>query len=350
MVVGSRVVDLGRRASLALSALAVVLLAVGCQRVASEDDVVVVYTAVDQPFAEPILDAYQERTGVKVQAVYDVEAAKTTGLVNRLIAEKDQPKADVFWNNEIIQTMVLKENGVLQPYVSPEADGIPDEYRDPASYWTGQTARARVLIVNTEHVAETDEVKSIYDLLDSRWPGRDVGVAYPLFGTTVTHAAALYEAFGREQALGYFEELAERGVRVVDGNSVVRDLVADGELAFGLTDTDDACGAVERGKPVVINLPDQDGLGTLLIPSTVMLIADAPHPEQGRALIDYLLSKDVEQALIDAGYSHIALHQGIDGSASCVTTENIRGMGVDFERVYRHFDAVQEDLREVFLQ
>lgn len=337
--------------NVAWGALAVVMvLMAGCQWLAPEGDVVVVYTSVDQPFAEPILDAYQERTGVEVRAVYDVEAAKTTGLVNRLIAEKDQPKADVFWNNEIVQTMVLKEKGVLEAYASPEAEGIPATYRDPASYWTGMTARARVFIVNAERVAAPEDVGSIYDLLDPGWPGEDVGIAYPLFGTTATHAAALYEALGREEALGFFEGLVERGVRVVDGNSVVRDLVADGEMTFGLTDTDDACGAVERGKPVVITLPDQDELGTLLIPSTVMLIADAPHEEQGRALVDYLLSKEVEQALIDAGYSHIALHEGIDLSASCVRTGDIRGMDVDFGRVYRHFDAVQEDLREVFLQ
>lgn len=330
--------------------LVLATLLTGCQATSATGEVVVVYTSVDQPFAEPILADFEKVTGIQVLAIYDVEAAKTTGLVNRLIAEKDLPKADVFWNNEIIQTIVLKEKGVLDAYLSPNAQQVPSAYRDPEGYWTGVTARARVLIVNTDRMTQPDTIDSIYDLLDPAWRGEDVGIAYPLFGTTATHAAALYEAFGPEQARDYFEQLANRGVRVVDGNSVVRDLVASGQLAFGLTDTDDACGALARGAPVAINLPDQDNLGTLLIPSTVMLIAGAPHPEQGRALVDYLLTREVEQALIDTGFSHIPLHEGIESSDSCLSTARIRGMDIDYTRVYRYFEIVLAELREVFLR
>ncbi len=62
---------------------------------------VVVYTSLDQVFSEPILKAFEEKTGIKVKAVYDSEATKTTRLVNRLIAEKQSPQADVFWNSEL---------------------------------------------------------------------------------------------------------------------------------------------------------------------------------------------------------------------------------------------------------
>jgi iron(III) transport system substrate-binding protein len=331
-------------------ALVLAALVTGCQASPGTDEIVVVYTSVDQPFAEPVLAGFEEETGIAVQAVYDIEAAKTTGLVNRLIAEKDLPKADVFWNNEIIQTIVLKEEGVLDAYLSPNAQQVPRAYRDPENHWTGVTARARVLVVNTDRIAQPDVIASIYDLLDPTWRGQDVGIAYPLFGTTATHAAALYEVWGAEQGRDYFEQLAERGVRVVDGNSVVRDLVADGQLAFGLTDTDDACGALARGAPVAINLPDQDDLGTLVIPSTVMMIAGAPHPEQGRALVDYLLTEEVEEALIEAGFSHIPLHQGIENPVSCLATGHVRGMDVDYEAVYRYFEVIQAELRDVFLR
>ena len=62
------------------------------------DREVVIYTSVDQVFSEPILNGFEKAKGIKVKAVYDVEASKTAGLVNRLIAEKDRPKCDVFWN------------------------------------------------------------------------------------------------------------------------------------------------------------------------------------------------------------------------------------------------------------
>lgn len=321
-----------------------------CRSTSRDEKVVVVYTSVDQPFSEPILAEFEHQTGIQVKAVYDVEAAKTTGLVNRLISEVGNPRADVFWNSEIIQTILLKENEVLAPYVSPQAEEIPSSYRDPNGFWTGMAARARVLIVNTNHVPQPEAVTSIYDLLDPNWDSDAVGIAYPIFGTTATHAAALYSFLGPQAGYDYFSDLASRGVRVVNGNSVVRDLTANGELVFGLTDTDDACGALAKGAPVAIILPDQDSIGTLIIPATVALIANAPNTEEGKTLIDYLLSIEVERALIEAGFSHIPLHANVKVPDSCLSFQDIRGMDVDYAHVYSYLETVQSELREIFVK
>ena len=91
--------------------------------------------------------------------------------------------------------------------------------------------------------------------------------------------------------------LKANGVRLVDGNSVVRDLVARGEVKVGLTDTDDVNAAIEDKQPVAMVLPDAAGLGVPVMPNMVSLIANAPHPDEGQRLIDYLLSADVERQL-----------------------------------------------------
>ena len=106
------------------------LLSTGCGN-SSHFPEVVVYTSVDQHFSEPILKAFENESGIKVRAVYDVEAAKTTGLVNRLIAEKSNPLADVWWNGEFAQTILLKEKGVLTQYDSKSTSDIPAQFRDP---------------------------------------------------------------------------------------------------------------------------------------------------------------------------------------------------------------------------
>jgi iron(III) transport system substrate-binding protein len=338
-----------RRVLIACVLLSILFLT-ACQASRAQPATVVVYTSVDQPFSEPILNTFEENTGIQVQAVYDVEAAKTTGLVNRLIAEKDAPVADVFWNSEIVQTIRLQEEGVLAPYHSPEADAIAETYRDAHDEWTGVAARARVLIINTDIVSDPSQVDSIFDLLDPTWEGSSIGIAYPLFGTTATHAAALYSYLGVDQAREYFEDLAQRDVRVIDGNSVVRDMVANGTLAFGMTDTDDACTAWEDGAPVLVRPPDQKGMGTLLIPGTVALINSAPHPEQAKALIDYLLSAEVAGRLVASGFSHIPLHPDLEVDLSCVGSETIHDMTIDFRAVYQHLDTVNEQLRDIFLR
>jgi iron(III) transport system substrate-binding protein len=82
---------------------------------------VVVYTSLDKVFSQPILETFEKETGIKVLPVYDSEATKTTGLVNRLVAEKANPRADVFWNSETGRSIVLKQKGVLASYKSPSA-------------------------------------------------------------------------------------------------------------------------------------------------------------------------------------------------------------------------------------
>jgi iron(III) transport system substrate-binding protein len=288
---------------------------------------VVVYTAVDQVFSEPVLKEFEKQTGIKVLPVYDVEAAKTTGLINRLIAEKERPKADVFWSNEYAQMIVLKNNGVLTPYNSPSAVDIPAQFRDPENYWTGFGARARVLIINTDLVAEKDYPRSIYDLLSPAFKG-EVGIANPVFGTTASHAAALFLSLGEAQAERYFQDLLANGVHIVDGNSVVRDMVASGELKAGLTDTDDAFGALQNHQPVKMIFPDQEGMGTLLIPNTAGMVKGCPHPEAARALLDYVLSRDVEKALAGSGSRQIPLRDGVPAPADMPPYKELTVMNV----------------------
>jgi iron(III) transport system substrate-binding protein len=312
---------------------------------------VVIYTSVDQTFSEPILDEFESQTGIKVLAVYDVEAAKTTGLVNRIIAEGSNPQADVFWSGEFAQTILLKERNLLIPYHSPNSAGIPQQYKDRDGYWSSMGGRARVIIINTELIPGDDGPTSLDDFLNPAWPAEGIGIAYPLFGTTSTHAAALYALFGPVEGRIFFEALQSRGIAVVDGNSVVRDLVASGQLAFGLTDTDDACGAIERGAPVRIVFPDQGvgEIGTLIIPNTVGLIASSPNPDAGKELIDFLLSLDTEAAMIRSGWSHLALRD-VDVEQTCLEDLSIQGMQISLSEVYEQLDAVQADLAEIFLR
>jgi iron(III) transport system substrate-binding protein len=159
---------------------------------------VTVYVSTDRVFSEPVLQEYERRSGVKVNVVYDTEETKSTGLANRLIAEQGRPRADVFWSNEPVRTLVLKSRGVLAPYRSPGAQGIPDALRDPEGYWTGFSARMRVIAYNTKLVKPDQAPRSVFDLADPKWSGQ-VAIADPRFGSTSFHVAALYALAGDEK-------------------------------------------------------------------------------------------------------------------------------------------------------
>jgi iron(III) transport system substrate-binding protein len=312
---------------------------------------VIVYTSVDQVYSEPVFAKYESRTGIRVRPVYDVEAAKTTGLVNRLIAEKTNPRADVFWSGEFAQTLDLKKEGVLAPYVPADQDKTPGRYHDRDWYWTGLGGRARVILINTRYINENQVPDSIFQLPDSSIPGDRIGIANPMFGTTATHASALYAYLGPGEARAYYEGLKKKGVRVVDGNAVVRDLVEKGDLYMGMTDTDDSCEAIARGSPVRVIFPDQgiDGIGTFIIPNTVALVAGGPNPSEGKAFIDYLLSQEVENDLMKSRWVQLPVRP-VGEEQGCLNVSGVRGMNISMTGVAAQNNQSRSELADIFLR
>ena len=92
---------------------------------------VVVYTSVDQVFSEPIFRDFQRQTGIRVRAVFDTEETKSTGVVNRIIAETANPQADVFWSGDPVRQFLLSKRGLLENYVSPNTSAIPTQFKSP---------------------------------------------------------------------------------------------------------------------------------------------------------------------------------------------------------------------------
>ena len=323
-------------------ALGALMLSLSCQGPSAP--VVVVYTSVDQVYSEPILKRFAEESGIEVKPVFDVEATKTTGLVQRLIAETDRVRADVFWNGEFAQTLMLAERGLLAPYKPGTSGDLSDAMKSPL--WTALGCRARILLVNTDRVDDASIPSQVADLLAPQYDPSRLGFANPLFGTTSTHGAALAVIMGHDGASDFFRELRNRGVHMADGNSTIRDLVVSGRLDWGLTDTDDACQAINNGAPVRMIVPDQDGIGTLLIPGTVSLIKGAPHPHEAQALIDFLVSRETEKLLIDSGCFQLSVRPG-GARASCLPGQPILPMDVEFEAVYRSLEASQRSLLDI---
>jgi len=311
----------------------------------------VVYVAHDQIHSEPLIKRFEAETGLRVRAEYDIEASKTVGLVNRIRQEQNRPRCDVFWNNEIAHTVALAEEGLLAAYDSPSAAGIPATFRDPERRWTGFGARARVFIVNTDEM-DPAELSTLDDLLDERWNGA-AGLARPLTGTTLTHMAALFDVWGDEKTRAFLASIKARNaageLNLLTGNGHVMRQVRDGAMAWGLTDTDDFNVARLEGAPVAAVYPDQDGLGTLLIPNTVCILAAAPHPDAARRFVDWLLTPEVEEELANSRAAQIPVRASVPRPAHVVGGEQLKFMEVDFTHVGRELVERQELLKEMFL-
>ena len=312
---------------------------------------VVVYTALDRGFSEPIFEEFTRATGIAVRAQYDTESTKTVGLTNRIRAEKNRPRCDVFWNNEILNTLLLKSEGLLEPSKPTEAENYPQQYKDPEGYWYGFAARARVIIVNTDLVPKDAYPKSIDDLAAPRWKGQ-VGIAKPLFGTTASHVACLFAARGETDATAYLAKLKANDVQIHGGNKGCAQAVAAGRNAFALTDTDDAIIEKDAGKPVELIYPDGEpgGSGCLFLPNTVAVVRGARNRVEALELIEFLLSPAVEERLAKGPSAQIPLNKNSAANPRVRGPREVVGMEVDFEEAAKAFQKAREVVEESFLK
>jgi iron(III) transport system substrate-binding protein len=293
---------------------------------------VVVYSALDREFSEPILDEFTKRTGIQVVPKFDVESTKTVGLTQAIIAESNRPRCDVFWNNEILNS-------------------YPPMYRSADGVWHGFAGRARVLLVNTKLVADADRPTSIEDMASGKWRSK-TAIAKPLFGTTATHCAVLFAHWGPERAKAFFLKLKANDVQVLSGNKQVALAVSAGQASFGLTDTDDAIIEVEKGQPVAIIYPDQSSeqMGTLFIPNTVCIVKNAPHAANARRLIDYLLSAEVERRLALGPSAQIPLNSDVPVKSRVEPPSPVKSMSVDFAAAAAQWNPAAQFIRDEFTQ
>lgn len=342
---------LSRRAFLASAALLA-----GCGRSRPR---VVLYCAQDREFAVDLLERFREQHDLDVAPKFDTEANKSVGFYREIVAEKDRPRCDVFWNNEIVSTLRLHRQGLLASYDSPSAKSYPEWAKASDHAWHAFASRARVLIVNTQLVGDHDRPRSLLDLTDPKWRDRVV-MARPQFGTTATQTACLFEVLGEAKAKAYLSGLKDNGVQLAPGNKQVAEWVAQGKtatgkpVAVGMTDTDDAIIEVRAGREVAIVFPDRDGtqgrMGTLFIPNTLCIPKGCPNLEGAKRLIDYLLSAEVEKGLAEGPSAQIPLNPDVRAELpeQIVPPAKLTVMKVDWARAAERWDEAQAYVSKLF--
>ncbi|MEZ6049085.1 MAG: ABC transporter substrate-binding protein [Planctomycetaceae bacterium] len=272
----------------------------GCS---SSDQKLVVYCAHDSIFSENILNKFSDETGIQIDMRFDTEATKSLGLVELIKQEAEHPRCDVFWNNEILGTLDLAEQGLLQAYQSPNAARIPDKFKSPAGTWTGFGARLRLYIINTDLMEATEEAVAETMTGDlSR-----MAIAKPIFGTTLTQYTLMWSEMGGAELKNWHQQKSSQGWNIVPGNAVVKNQVANGICDFGWTDTDDYFLAVDDKLPVAM-LPVRTEQGeTICIPNTVAIVKGTTRESDAQKLVDFLLSEKIELELANSRSRQVPL-------------------------------------------
>jgi iron(III) transport system substrate-binding protein len=292
---------------------------VGCSH--ANDSVVTLYAAQDREYVLPIVQAFTHRTGIRVDVVYDSEAVKTVALANRLFAERSRPQCDVFWNNEELRTRQLAAQAV---------------FRETNS-WASFGFRSRRLVINTNHLSLAQAPATLAALTNQLWRGK-VALAFPLFGSTATHFLALRQRWGEARWEEWCRALVLNRPYLLDGNSVVVRHVGRGEAWIGLTDSDDIAAAQREGLPVAALPLNVD---SLLLPNTVAVTRNAPHPDNAQKLFEFLQGPEVARILVQAH----ALE-----SLATPTETNPETLRVDWAPLLADLQSATARLERIFLR
>lgn len=292
---------------------------------------VVLYCSVDDVYARPIVREISERTGITVDAIYDVEAAKTAGLANRIRAEAQRPRGDIFWSSALLQTLLLGRENLLQPYQSPSAQSIAPALQDARGMWHAVGMRQRVLVY---HQSVSSPPTSLQDLLAPRFKNR-IGIASPQFGTASDWCAALGSRLGIEKTLRFFRALRANRAQVLAGNSVVAERVAAGDLLAGVTDADDFAARHKQNPALRLSKARHPlAINAVRVPGCAALLRGAPHLEDAKKILDALLDARTERALG-------AVMIGVEPTRGAVNVPE------DASRWAASWDALRDPLNEI---
>jgi iron(III) transport system substrate-binding protein len=195
---------------------------------APDEGSLVVYSGRDEAFVQPVVDAFTAATGIEVAVRY----AGTGELATAILEEGDNSPADVFWAQDPAFIGGLANEGALTALPEEILTLVPDRYRDAEGSWVGVTGRSRVMVRNTDLVADGELPDSVFDLTEPEWTGR-VGIA-PTNGSFVAFVSAMILSEGEEATRDWLEGMAANDPQIFDANGPIVDAVVAGDLDAGL--------------------------------------------------------------------------------------------------------------------
>lgn len=307
---------------------------------------VVVYTSVDQVFAQEVLAAFSERSGIQALPRFDSEAGKTTGFLSLIRREATAPRCDVFWSSEAFGTIELAREGHFVALDATIAADIPREWRDRDERWIGVAARARVVAFNPQRVRRDELPSDWAGYAEPAWAAR-LALANPQFGTTRGHIAALFAEWGEPAGRRFLEGLRDGGALIADGNSHAVRLVTAGEAALCWTDSDDVWVAQRQGAEIDLAYPLGVNGAPLWIPCTVAVLRGAPHLDHARKLAEFLVSAEVEELLARSDSRNVPVRPALHAA---LTPDSPKPVAPRFDAIADALPAAMSASREILLR
>jgi iron(III) transport system substrate-binding protein len=233
------------------------------------------------------------------------------------------------------QVQLMKDSGLTQRFVPPEAGSYDDGFKDPDGHWVNVHSLLNSMAYNTQFVKPNEAPKKYEDLLAPRWKGRiGINLLDPEW------YVSLQRRWGKDKARNFLKALAAQQPALRDGHNITAQLLAAGEFhVVSNTYAHIAARIKAQGGPVQYVFDEP----VITYVHPIVLAKSAPHPNAGKLLISFILSVEGQRMLRDQG--RIPSHRDVDPQV--FSLRNVKLQASD-PRQAKDYGPAGEEMRAIF--
>ena len=262
-----------------------------------EDNQLIVYTSHKPEVYEPVIKEFEERTGIWVEVV----SGGTTEMLERIAKEDGKDSGDVMFGGGVDSLEAYSDYFIS--YKTSQSELFDTAYRSNKNKWTAFSKLPIVFIYNNKLVYPAGTPRSWSELLNSRWKGKIAFAAPGKSGTSYTALSTMIQVLsssteenpiGEDEIISTFIDNLEGSVS--DSSGDVLDDVISGTKLVGVTLEEAALKRIAAGEDLDMVYPRE---GTSAVPDGTAILKNAPHERNAQLFLDFTVSEDVQQLLVD---------------------------------------------------
>ena len=304
----------------------------------------VVYSGREEELVAPLFEQFEEATAIDVEIRYGDSAE----LAATIAEEGDNSPADVFFAQDPGALGAVEGEELLAELPEELLERVDERFRDPDGHWVGTSGRARVLVYNTDMLAEDELPESVFDLTDPEWRGK-LGVS-PTNGSFQAFVTVMRLTEGDDATREWLEGILANEPKIYDGNTPIVEATAAGEIEAGLVNHYYVYVVREEQPDAAIEnhfFPGDDP-GALVSTAGVAVLDGAENAEEAEELVDFLLSEEGQRFYADAAAeAEFPLIEGVEPREGLPALEELQGPEIELDRLGPELEQTLQLLNEV---
>jgi len=311
--------------------LLILILSIGAPAAVFAGEELIVYSGRSDKFIKPIVKSFKKETGIKVT----LHSAKSTALLNKLKLEADRTDADLYISNDAGNLQRGADIGLFQPLPTNLTAPIPSNYKSSSDLWVGLSARARVLVVNSNSPL-ADSVDSVFDLGSTKLKNR-IAITHATNGSFIAGATVYMLAAGEPKTLNWLKGLSDNaGRNTYNKHSKVVKAIAKGKAEIGLVNHYYIYRHLAKNPnaPVKILLPDQgkDQMGIAWNVAGVAMSKHVKNKANALKFVEFLTSEKGQKMFAEVNKEY-PTRPGIDTSPEIPLLSKLKVANIAMEQL-----------------